>query len=184
MGYFDSSIGRGNIWTFFFGLGFLIWGIVALIYPNTTGTKWLLIPGGILLLAAISNIFSYRYNRERILGALKSYQRVNMKQLSNELKMKEKDIKEIIVDLRTEGKLKASFDPESGDVVILEVKGLPPTGTRFSEEATPSAKVTISQEEDITPAMENIRAQGYCPYCGSKIQAQDKFCITCGSALQ
>lgn len=184
MGYIERSIGRGNIWTFFFGLGFLIWGIIALRYPNIPGTKWLLIPGGILLLAAISNIFSYRYNRERILSALKSYQRVNIKQLSDELKMKDKDIKEIIVDLRTEGKLKASFDPESGDVVILELKGLPPTGATFSEEAIPSAKVTISQVEEITPAMENIKAQGYCPYCGSKIQVQDKFCITCGSALQ
>ncbi|HUU78386.1 MAG TPA: zinc-ribbon domain-containing protein [candidate division Zixibacteria bacterium] len=183
MGYIDRSIGSGNIWTFFIGLGLLIWGIIALINPNITGTKWLMIPGGILLISAISNIFSYRYNRERILGALKSYQRVNMKQLSDELKMKDKDIKEIIVDLRTEGKLKASFDPESGDVVILEIKGLPPTGAKISE-ATPSAKVTISQYEEVTPAMENIRAQGYCPYCGSKIQDQDRFCITCGSALQ
>ena len=183
MGYLDTSFGRGNIWTFLFGLGFIIWGIVALRYPNTPGSYWMFIPGGILLITAISNVFSYRYNRERILGTLKSYQRVKMSHLSSELKMKEKDIKEIIVDLRTEGKLKASFDPESGEVVVLEVKGQLPVGAPMSA-PTPSAKAIATEEELITPAMESIKAQGYCPYCGLKVQTQDKFCLNCGSALQ
>ena len=185
MGYVERSFGRGNIWTLMFGIGFLIWGFVALRYPSVPGSYWMLIPGGILIITAISSIFTYRYNRERILGTLKSYQRVNMKQLSTELKMKPKDVKEIIVDLRAEGKLKASFDPESGDVVIFEVKGQAPAGVVIPEPTTSDTSVKIvSESEKPTPLMENIKSQGYCPYCGSKIQKSDKFCVNCGSALE
>ena len=188
MGYIERSFGRGNLWTLFFGLGFIIWGIVAVRYPNTPGSYWMFIPGGILLIAAISNIFTYRYNREKVLGALKSYQRVDMNHLSNELRMKIRDLKEIIVDLRAEGKLKASFDPESGEVVVFEVKGMQPSGGT-TVTSPPPAEVNASKkyeemkEVEITPVMQNIKDQGYCPYCGSKVSDKDKFCVTCGSAL-
>lgn len=184
MGYIERSIGRGNLWTLFFGIGFIIWGIIALGYPNTPGSYWMFIPGGLLLIAAISNILSYRYNREKVLGALKSYQRVHMNQLSEELRMKKRELKEMIVDLRAEGKLKASFDPESGEVVVFEVKGQPPTGTKAPSPVNVSKKISEPESIEITPVMQNIKDQGYCPYCGSRATDKDKFCVTCGSALQ
>ncbi len=97
MGYIERSFGRGNLWTLSFGIGFLIWGIIAVRFPNTPGSYWMFIPGGILLIVSISNILSYRYNREKVLGALKSYQRVQLNQLSEELRMKKRDLKEMIV---------------------------------------------------------------------------------------
>ena len=77
MGYLDTSIGRGNIWTFFIGLGLAIWGAISLAKPGVTGTPWLLLPGGIMIITAIANISNFRYNREKIIGALKSYNRIS-----------------------------------------------------------------------------------------------------------
>jgi len=185
MGYIERNIGRGNIWTLCFGIGFIIWGIIAVRFPNTPGSYWMFIPGGILLIAAISNIFSYRYNREKVLGALKSYQRIGMDQLAEELRMTKRTLKEMIVDLRAEGKLKASFDPESGEVIVFEIKGAPPIGVTVPQTTNASKKIDqIDDVAAITPAMQNIKDQGYCPYCGSKTTTKDKFCVTCGSALQ
>ena len=116
MGFFEKTIGRGNFWTFLIGLGLSIWGALALAdmryWPGDriSGSPWILLPGGIMLLIAFSNIYMYRYNRERILGTLKSYQRISINQIATELRMKEKDVKDMIIDLRTEGKLKASSE--------------------------------------------------------------------------
>ncbi|MHA1356461.1 MAG: hypothetical protein ACTSR1_14965 [Candidatus Heimdallarchaeota archaeon] len=71
MGYLDTSIGRGNIWTFFIGVGFIIWGALSWRY-GVTGSPYMLIPGGIMLIVAISNIASFRYNREKIIGRKRS----------------------------------------------------------------------------------------------------------------
>lgn len=184
MGYFDTTIGRGNIWTFFIGLGLAIWGALSWIYyPRIAGTPWLLLPGGIMIITAIGNIASFRYNREKIIGALRSYNRVSIPLLAKEIGMKEKEVKEIIVDLRTDNKIKASFEPETGDVIVLSVKGQAPAGGVLVEnQAEVVQPAPIG--EPVMVSEKSIKAQGYCPYCGSRIQGDDKFCVTCGSALE
>jgi hypothetical protein len=182
MGYLDTSIGRGNIWTIAIGLALSIWGAIAIRYPGITGTPYLLIPGGIMLIAAISNIASFRYNREKIIGALRSYKRVSISLLAKEIGMKEKEVKEIIVDLRTDNKIKASFEPETGDIIVLSVKGQAPAGgvlVTNQEEIVPPQPIG----EPVKVSEASIKDQGYCPYCGSRIQKSDQFCVTCGSAL-
>ncbi|MHA1125738.1 MAG: PCI domain-containing protein [Candidatus Heimdallarchaeota archaeon] len=183
MGYLDTSIGRGNIWTFFIGVGFTIWGAIAWAYPGVTGTPYLLIPGGIMIIVAISSVASFRYNREKIIGALRSYKRVSLKLLAKEIGMKEKEVKEIIVDLRTDNKIKASFEPETGDVIVLSVKGQAPAGGVL----VPNKDEVVAPKPIGEPVMvseSSIKDQGYCPYCGSRIQGSDQFCVTCGSALE
>lgn len=178
-----NALSSGNIWTIGIGLGLFIWGLLSLLdhflwSRDFPGTYWLLIPGGIMILAGISNIINYRYNRERILAAMKSYNKVSIKQLADELKMQQKDVKEIIVDLRTEGRLKASFDPESGDVMILEVSGQPPIVV------TPVSSSGLPEHEEAISGIKPLSAnQGYCQYCGSMVKPEDRFCNNCGSAL-
>ena len=63
MSYFEKSIGRGNFWTLIIGLTLTAWGAIALVLQFTIskdipGSYWLLIPGGIMLIAGISNIFT------------------------------------------------------------------------------------------------------------------------------
>jgi hypothetical protein len=177
-----NAFSSGNIWTIGIGLGLFLWGLLSLLdhflWNIIPGTYWLLIPGGIMLIAGISNVINYRYNRERILAALKSYNTVSISQLANELKMQEKDVKEIIVDLRTEGRLKASFDTESGDVMVLEVLGQPPlTVTPVSSSGLPEHEAVISSSKF------QSADQGYCQYCGSMVKPDDRFCNNCGSAI-
>jgi len=179
------AVNTSNLWTFLIGLSLLIWGLVWVVVrfrwnKTITGTPWLILIGGILLIAAISNIMSYRYNRDKVLAALKSYPRVSLTQLASELRMQEKDIKSIIVDLRTEGSLKASFDPESGDVIVLEVKGQAPVPLA----TTPSAAGSLNAEKAVTPAVQLPPEQTYCPYCGSFVKPDDLFCNNCGSSLK
>ena len=93
---------NANFWTFFIGGALLVWGIVVLIFKfaflkEIPGTYWLILVGGIMIAAGISNVISYRYNREKVLGALQSYERVSLSQLSSELKLSQKQTKDIIV---------------------------------------------------------------------------------------
>ena len=182
MGFFKQIIKSGNFIPLLMGIGFLIWGGLSIRYPQISGSPWLLLPGGVLVIVAISSVFTYNFNKDKIIAALKSYPKVSLEQLSDELKIQKKDIKSLIVDLRTDGKLKASFDPESGDVIVLEVDGKAPSG------ATPypvtDSTTTPSEMDDLTTSLKNIKSQGYCPYCGSRIQANDKFCVTCGAAME
>lgn len=169
-----NAFNTGNIWTIAIGVAFLIWGTFSLVghfYPSWSipGTYWLLIPGGIMVIAGIANIINYRYNRERVLAALKSYNQVGITHLSNELKLKEKEVKEIVVDLRTEGRLKASFDPESGDIMVLEAGGQTP--------------VSVSTSDATAPSVAAKTKDGYCQYCGSLVKPDDRFCNNCGSAM-
>jgi len=117
---------RSNIWTFFIGGALLIYGLVMIYFKyvrdiNLIGTIGLPIGGAIIVIAGISNVLTYRNRRKRALGALTSYERVSLTQLSSELKLSDKQTKDIIVDLRADGKLRASFEPETGDVLILEL---------------------------------------------------------------
>ncbi|HUT81032.1 MAG TPA: zinc-ribbon domain-containing protein [Candidatus Bathyarchaeia archaeon] len=179
MGYIEKSFGQGNLWTLGMGLGFILWGILYYTVDRVhTGGWWCFIPGGVLFLSGISNIMRYRYNRERILGALKSYKRVSLSHLADEIKLPEKSVKDMIIDLRTEGKLKASFDPESGDIIVFEVKGIqPPVGAQFI------SSVEVSEPIKSMPSPKALKEEGYCPYCGSMVNEKDQFCNNCGSAL-
>lgn len=185
MGKSESSVKNGIIWTIAIGLAMLIWGTVCLVFwvvynnPTIPGTPWLMLPGGIMIIAGISNIITYRYNREKLLGALKSYERVSIDQLSSELGMKQKDVKDVIVDLRTAGKLRASFDPESGDVFVLDVKGQPPIAV-----VPVSSSGLPEHEEAIKKTYKSIPDQGFCPYCGSMFKPGDKFCNNCGASIE
>ena len=106
---------RSNIWTFFIGGALLFYGLVMIYFKyargiNLIGTVGLPIGGAIIVIAGITNVLTYRNKRERVLGALSSYERINLSQLSTELKISEQQTKDIIIDLRAEGKLKASFE--------------------------------------------------------------------------
>ncbi|MHA1356462.1 MAG: hypothetical protein ACTSR1_14970 [Candidatus Heimdallarchaeota archaeon] len=97
--------------------------------------------------------------------------------------MEEKEVKEIIVDLRTDNKIKASFEPETGDVIVLSVKGQAPAGGVLV--ANPDEVVAPTPVgEPVMVSESSIKDQGYCPYCGSRIQGSDQYCVTCGSALE
>ena len=173
---------RSNIWTFFIGGALLFYGLVMIYFKyargiNLIGTVGLPIGGAIIVIAGITNVLIYRNKRERALGALSSYERIKLSQLSTELKISEQQTKDIIVDLRAEGKLKASFEPETGDVLVLEVKGEPPMAI------VPMSTSGLPEHEEKYKDKQLPKDHNYCAYCGSIVKPGDKFCNNCGSYL-
>jgi hypothetical protein len=171
-----------NIWTFTIGGALLIYGLIMIYYKyvrdiNLIGTIGLPIAGAIMVVAGIANVLAYRNNREKVLGALQSYERVQLSQLSSELKISESKTKDIIVDLRSEGKLKASFEPETGDVLVIEVKGEPPIAV------VPMSSSGLPEHEEKFKDKRIPKDHNYCSYCGSIVKPEDQFCNNCGSYL-
>jgi len=146
---------------FIIGTIFIVVSLINLIRPGFYGSPWMLIPGGILLLIAISATVQRSRAKNAVLSALRSYTRVTIGQLASELNMKEDDVRDAIVDLRTEGRIKATFDHTSGEVII---------GTETSQTLQP-----VIETESV--------AQKFCPYCGEKIPTGAVFCPNCGSSL-
>ncbi len=177
-----NALIRSNIWTFFIGGALLIYGLVMIYYKfvrdiNLIGTIGLPIGGAIIVIAGIANVLTYRNKRERVLGALSSYERINLSQLSTELRISEQQTKDIIIDLRAEGKLKASFEPRTGDVLVLEVNGEPPITI------VPMSSSGLPEHEEKYKDKRIPKDQNYCSYCGSIVKPEDKFCNNCGSYI-
>jgi hypothetical protein len=144
------------------GIIFIIASIINLIRPGFYGNPWMIIPGGILLLIAIGSTVQRSRAKNAVLSALRSYKHVRVEQLASELNMSEDDVKTVIIDLRTDGKIMATFDQTTGDVII---------GTETFQTPQP-----VIETEGV--------AQKFCPYCGEKIPSGAVFCPNCGSSLQ
>ena len=177
-----KSVIISNILIFVIGTILTIWGIIILVLNYTGGPNYLSliglgIAGVVMLIVGIVNVTTYRFRREKILTALKSYERVSLEQLSSELNLKEKQTKDIIVDLRTEGKLKVSFEPGTGDVLVLEVKGEAPVAI------IPMSSSGLPEHEEKYKDKQKPKDLTYCPHCGSIKQPEDLYCISCGSYL-
>lgn len=128
-----------------------------------------------MLLAGISNVLNYRLNRRKILSALKSYERVSLEHLSSELSLRKRKIKGLIVELRTEGKLRASFEPATGDVLVFDVNGEPPLAV------VPMSSSGLPEHEEKYKHKHIPSEHHYCQYCGSIVKPDDKYCNNCGS---
>lgn len=146
---------------FLIGIIFVVVSLINFIRPGFTGSPWMLIPGGILLLIAIAATVQRSRAKNAVLSALRSYTRVKIGQLTSELGMSEEDVRTAIVDLRTEGKIMATFDNTTGEVIL---------GSETYQ--TPQ---TVIETESVT--------QKFCPYCGEKIPSSSVFCPNCGSSL-
>jgi len=147
---------------FIIGLIFLGIGLINLRRPRFWGSPGFLIPGGILLLIAIGVVIQRSRAKNAVLSALRAYTRVSVSQLASELGMSEDDVKAAIIDLRTEGKIRAAFDHTTGEVIL---------GTELSQ-----TQPLISETE--------MKTQEFCPYCGEKIPPESIFCPNCGSSLK
>ncbi|MBK5112734.1 MAG: zinc ribbon domain-containing protein [Candidatus Heimdallarchaeota archaeon] len=176
------AIKISHIWLLFFGSGLSLYGLIMIIVYYTTGVNLLFtvslpIVGVILLLAGISNILTYRFNRQKVLSTLRSYERVSLSQLSSELNFREKKVKQLIVELRTEGKLKASFEPATGDVLVFEIKGDPVMAV------VPVSSSGLPEHEEKYKDKQIPKEHHYCSHCGSIVRPCDQFCNTCGSYM-
>ena len=178
-----SLIGH-KVFLFFFGIPLSIWGITVIVVTITTESNLLGfintgIIGFILVIVGIFVVYRARNNQAKILGALKTYERVSIARLSAELRISEKQTKNLIINLRAIGKLKASFEPGTGDLLVIEVDGKPPE-TFISMPSTELPKYDLEEYKD----KQVPRDKDYCSFCGSMVKENDQFCNNCGSFLQ
>ncbi|MCE7745671.1 MAG: zinc ribbon domain-containing protein [Candidatus Heimdallarchaeota archaeon] len=171
-----------KVFLFFFGIPLSIWGITVIVVTITTDSNLLGfintgIIGFILVIIGVFVVFRARNNQAKILGALKTYERVTLTQLSSELKISEKQTKNAIINLRAIGKLKASFEPGTGDLLVIEVDGKPPK-TFISMTSSDLEEYEEGYKDKQVPKDKN-----YCSYCGSIVKEEDQFCNNCGTFL-
>ncbi|NHK32715.1 MAG: zinc-ribbon domain-containing protein [Asgard group archaeon] len=182
MSSFRSAYIGSKILLFLFGIPMLIWGIIVIILKFAIGRDYLVtisigVIGFILVSAGIASVLALRLNRAKILGALRSYERVSLEQLSSELKFSKNKTKKAIIHLRAEGKLKASFEPVTGDVLVLEVDGELPMAV------VPMSSSGLIEHEEKYKDKQIPKDLNYCSYCGSIVKPEDQFCNNCGTYL-
>jgi hypothetical protein len=86
-------------------------------------------------------------------------------------------IKESIAYLRAEGRLRASYEPETGDVLVLEVDSAPPIAV------VPMSSSGLPEHEEKYKDYRVPTDKNYCSHCGSIVKPEDKFCNNCGSFI-
>jgi hypothetical protein len=149
----------------FMGIVFTAFALITVI-PQI----YVLIPWGIyMLFPGLIMIASYFITRHRsqqmrgqVKGALNSSDknRIGISNLSRELQIREGDIRKIVIDLRSNGEIKASFDSNSGDIVLPQIT-----------------------ENANSPDLNTSRVL-YCPYCGVRVEKNSKYCQSCGASVK
>ncbi|MHA1737719.1 MAG: zinc ribbon domain-containing protein [Candidatus Heimdallarchaeota archaeon] len=170
----NKAIRARNIWILLFGSAVTILGIILLAY-GIFATTSIFIIGLIMLISGIASVFAYRHNREKVIGALKSYERISLEQLSKELRLTKRKVQSLIVDLRADCRIRASFEPVTGDVLILEVDGLPPIAI------VPMSSSGLPEHEEKFKDKQIPKEHDYCSYCGSILKSNAQFCTNCGT---
>ena len=170
----NKAIRARNIWILLFGSAVTILGIILLSF-GIFATTSIFIIGLIMLISGIASVFAYRHNREKVIGALKSYERISLEQLSSELRLTKRKVQSLIVDLRADGRIRASFEPVTGDVLILEVDDLPPIAI------VPMSSSGLPEHEEKFKDKQIPKEHDYCSYCGNILKSEAQFCTNCGS---
>ncbi|MHA1231623.1 MAG: zinc ribbon domain-containing protein [Candidatus Helarchaeota archaeon] len=130
---------------------------------------WMFIPAFFLWISTISTYISNKRLKKTVEGAVSVYKekggRVSLSDLCAETMISQKDILKVLMDLRTEGRIKYIYDRNNGDILF---------GDSYKEEE-------LKTEKEIKKEPEPEIA--YCPYCGTKVLKSDKFCYKCGSSF-
>ena len=172
----NKAIAVRHILILSFGSLFTLYGIIAIIL-GIYATIGIGVIGTIMIIIGIASVFNYRHNRKKVLGALKTYERISLSQLSTELKFTKRKTKGLIIDLRADERLKASFEPKTGDLLILEVDGEPPIAI------VPVSSSGLPEHEEKYKDYRIPKDKKYCSHCGSIVKSEDQFCNNCGSYI-
>lgn len=164
---------RRAISSIIMGVLFLVWGILSWLFPDVIpGSIWIAFAGGWILYGGITGYYKDLYREKLVLNILKLYPRITLEDLSKQTRISKSRLRRIINSLRAEEKLKAHFDPNSGELIIYEVDGTVP------------GEPALSTNQAITSP--HVVANDYkvCPYCGNLVPKDAKFCTNCGASLE
>ncbi|MEE9378436.1 MAG: zinc ribbon domain-containing protein [Candidatus Lokiarchaeia archaeon] len=134
---------------------------------------WLFIPAFFIFLGGFSQLYrNYKYKQVvKSAVAQRNFQGTyKLEHIALEIGMKPKILLNVLLDLRSKGIIKYSFDAETGKIIL----GQPITYQPASEYVPPAKKL-----ESPLPT----EGKKFCVYCGHKIEAGGNFCPNCGSNL-
>ncbi|MHA1154553.1 MAG: hypothetical protein ACTSQK_00445 [Candidatus Heimdallarchaeota archaeon] len=101
------------------GILIIIWASIAPSLTLVPGDIWMLIPGIILVFIGLLGIMDSMVSDRILLKYISKMEdgRISLFKLSTDLNQEVSDLREIILTLRGQGKLKVFFDEDTGEVV-------------------------------------------------------------------
>ena len=103
------------------GILFTIWGSIAPSLVLIPGDYWLLIPGILMIILGTLGVFDGYVLEQRIIKFFESFDedKISLAEASKALNISEENLREMILGLRSHGKLKAYFSKETEEMLIL-----------------------------------------------------------------
>ena len=134
---------------------------------------WLFIPTFFIFIGGFQQLYRNMKYKQVVKNALaqRNFQGTHkLEHIALEIGMKPKDILRVLVDLRSKGTIKYSFDAESGQIIL----GQPITYHPSTEYVAPLKKLDAPLPTG---------GKSYCVYCGHNIEGKSSFCPNCGSKI-
>ncbi|MHA1593659.1 MAG: zinc-ribbon domain-containing protein [Candidatus Baldrarchaeia archaeon] len=98
---------------------FLVWGLLSW-FADFPGTSWFVVLAAFLFVDMVRKYYEDRKIKNLVLNTITTYKTVSLESLARELRIRIKDLRRVILDLRAEGLLKAEFDVNTGILRIIE----------------------------------------------------------------
>ncbi len=179
--YYYKESYEAAIGTFATGCVFLFVGIVSLVL-NTLNVDfiglaswgyWLFIPAFFIFIGGFNQLYRNSKYKKIVKNALASRNfqgNYKLEHIALDIGMKPSILLRVLLDLRNQGVVQYSFDPESGQIIL----GQPIAYQKATEYTAPPKKIS-----------EPLPTEGknYCVYCGHKLESTGNFCPNCGSNL-
>jgi hypothetical protein len=134
---------------------------------------WLYIPGfGVLIFGGLVTYLYLRQSVETVINSIKSYESITISELSDELNINSKDIKDIIIDAIAKGTIKGKIEPGTGRIILKESE----TKIKTQE------KIEYKIEDKFTGTknLYNDNKTKFCSNCRSAINVKADYCPFCG----
>lgn len=124
-----------------FGVLFTIWGSIAPSLNLLPGDYWLLLPGILMIVLGSLGIFEGYVIENRLIKYFAGFNedQVTLQQASEDLNISTDNLRELILSLRSRGKLKVHFSDESSELIVIALYdgelcahcGQPLNGSKF-----------------------------------------------------
>ncbi|GAB4315418.1 MAG: hypothetical protein Kow0069_17280 [Promethearchaeota archaeon] len=182
---------EGNLSSLGTGVAFAVVGAASLVlraYDQdfiglSSWGYWMFVPAFFMIAGSIGQYSTDQRLKREMLVALRARGpgRHDLKALVEELAIKPKYVRRILLDLRAAGLISYGIDGTTGEIVLAAVSGASPAGQAPSVQvpvgvATPTPSLT--QQQATTTA-----AKRFCEFCGSPVSPGAKYCESCGTKI-